>query len=204
LNRSLGVDLEPRKPEAVLGIREYVDVIVRTVEECCARDGWTRPRIFVEPGRAVTSSAQLLLCRVSTLKASGADGLIHAVLDAGINVAEPMRGEYHEIFVAGPRSRGERTYRLVGPICTPMDTLAWARRLPELAPADVLSIMDTGAYFVPFSTSFSFPQPGIAWVENGRAILIRRPESFEDLVRRDVEMPPAAATIPAGNECDQA
>jgi diaminopimelate decarboxylase len=187
LNRSLGVDLEPRKPEAVIGIREYVDVIVRAVEESCAREGWNRPRIFVEPGRAVTSNAQLLLCRISTLKASGADGLIHAVLDAGINVAEPLRGEYHEIFVATPKAKGERTYRLVGPICTPMDTLTWARRLPELAPGDVLSIMDAGAYFVPFSTSFSFPQPGVAWIESHRATLIRRPETFEDLVRRDLD-----------------
>jgi len=45
--------------------------------------------------------------------------------------------------------------------------------------------MDAGAYFVPFSTSFSFPQPAIVMVEDGRARLLRRAETFEDLVLLD-------------------
>jgi diaminopimelate decarboxylase len=185
LNRTFAAEVPPRAPEDVLTIREYVDTLVHTVEARCARDGTRRPRIFVEPGRAMTGNAQMLLCRVTALKASGASGLVHAVLDAGVNVAEPVRNEYHQIFVAGPESASTRPFRLVGPICTPMDTLVWARRLPELARGTTLAIMDAGAYFVPFGTSFSFPRPGIAIVEDGAASLIRRAETFEDLVRCD-------------------
>lgn len=185
LNRTFGVELEPRRPEEVLQIRAYVEEVVGAVEDRCRRERAPRPRLLVEPGRSMTGNAQLLLCKVLGFKASGASGLPHVVLDAGINIAEPMRGEYHQIFVAGPESPSERTYRLVGPICTPMDTLAWARRMPDLSPGDVLAVMDAGAYFVPFSTSFSFPQPGIAVIEDGRAHLLRRAETFEDLVRRD-------------------
>jgi diaminopimelate decarboxylase len=186
LNRALGVDLLPRPPETVLGIEEYLQIAVTEIERRSASENTARPRIFVEPGRAMTANAQFLLCRVIGLKATGADGLPHALLDAGVNVAEAMRGEYHQIFVAGPPRARERRYRLVGPICTPMDTLAWAWRLPELAGGDVLAIMDAGAYFVPFSTSFSFPQPAIAMAETGETALVRRAEEFEDMIRRDL------------------
>ena len=186
LNRALGMDLPARSPGDVLAIEDYVRVVVSELEARCARDGRARPRAFCEPGRALTGNAQFLLCRVIGLKASGAGGPTHAILDAGVNIAEPMRGEYHQIFVAGPKRGAERAYRLVGPICTPMDTLAWSVRLPALEVGDVLCIMDAGAYFVPFSTSFSFPQPAIAMLDQGTATLARRAETFEDLVRRDL------------------
>lgn len=188
LNRALGTDLLPRDPEAVLRIEGYVEAIVTEIEARARRDGVPRPRIFVEPGRALTSDTQLLLCRVTGLKATGAPHVAHAILDAGVNLAEAVRGEYHQIYVAGAERAGEAVYRLVGPICTPMDTLAWAWRLPRLSPGDTLAIMDAGAYFVPFSTSFSFPQPAIVVLEGGEAKLARRAESFEDLIRRDAPL----------------
>jgi diaminopimelate decarboxylase len=46
--------------------------------------------------------------------------------------------------------------------------------------------MDAGAYFVPFSTSFSFPRPGIVLLDEGRESPLRRAERFEDLVAYDV------------------
>jgi hypothetical protein len=45
--------------------------------------------------------------------------------------------------------------------------------------------MDTGAYFTPFSTNFSFPRPAQIMVENGHSTVIRNEESFEDMVRLD-------------------
>ena len=185
LNRTFAADLPSPDPGSALGLEAYVDALVRTVEARCAEAWIPRPRLIVEPGRALTSDAQMLLCRVTSLKESGGRDVAHAILDAGVNIAEPVRNEFHQIYVDGA-PRDERLYRLVGPICTPMDTLMWAARLPELAPGDTLAILDAGAYFVPFSTSFSFPQPGIVAVDDGDVKLLRRGETFDDLVQRDV------------------
>lgn len=185
-NRKFAADLCPRDPSTVLSIRDYVRTLVRRVEQRCQREAWPRPRIFVEPGRALTSDTQLLLCSVTGLKQSGAAGVPHAILDAGVNIAEPVRNEYHQIFKLAGVAAAETPYRLVGPICTPMDTLVAAWRLPELAIGDALAVMDAGAYFVPFSTSFSFPQPGIVMLDQGEVTVLRRAESFDDLVRRDL------------------
>jgi diaminopimelate decarboxylase len=148
------------------------------------------PRIFLEPGRAMTANTQMLLCQVVMTK--GAEGeLTYAILDAGINLAESVRNEYHQLFSVGPvRSTCTRMYRLVGPICTPADVLYPAWELPELASGDALAIMDAGAYFVPFATSFSFPQPAIVLIDGGQDHLLRRAETFEDLVLLDIHGEP--------------
>jgi diaminopimelate decarboxylase len=154
------------------------------VEDFFSQRRWPRPRIFVEPGRAVTGDAQMLLASVLRTKADS--NMTFAILDAGINLAESCRSEYHQLFSANHFDRpATSVYRIVGPICTPGDTLYWAARLPPLVPGDTVLIMDAGAYFVPFATSFSFPQPPIVMIDHGDVRLLRRGERFDDLVSYD-------------------
>jgi diaminopimelate decarboxylase len=118
------------------------------------------------------------------------------ILDAGINLAESCRSEYHQVLSIRHDGKSEpRTYTLVGPICTPGDTLRWALRLPELTVGDTLAIMDSGAYFVPFATSFSFPQPAIVMVHERQVTLLRRAETFDDLVSYDTSSGSAGLPI---------
>ena len=113
--------------------------------------------------------------------------LAHAVLDAGINVAEPVTREFHQLFsVTAPSADADHAYRLVGPICTPADVLYQHWRLPSLTPGHVLAIMDAGAYFVPFSTVFSFPRPAIVMQKGAAVTEICQRESFEHIVERDI------------------
>ncbi|QSQ16860.1 pyridoxal-dependent decarboxylase [Myxococcus landrumensis] len=196
LNLTFFRDVPAPDPAQALGISRYVSLAVEMVESHYARRGRRRPRIFLEPGRAMTGDTQLLLGRVHTLK-SGEDRT-WAVLDMGVNHAECVRNEYHQLFhVDRPDAPASRVYTVVGPICTPGDTLYHAKRLPDLVPGDTLAIMDAGAYFVPFATSFSYPQPAIiALEEDGTDRLLRRAETFEDQVALDavdpVQMPRAA------------
>jgi diaminopimelate decarboxylase len=56
--------------------------------------------------------------------------------------------------------------------------------------------MDAGAYFVPFATSFSFPQPAIVAVDGSTDYIVRRAETFEDMNARD-GLPVHAEPTPA-------
>jgi len=104
------------------------------------------------------------------------------VLDASVFVAAPVRAEYHHLLpVRTQRGAALRSYRLVGPSCTPADVLYPSWRLPELAPGDVLAMMDSGAYFIPFSSAFSFPRPGVVMLENGEETLLRAADSYEQM-----------------------
>lgn len=176
------------KPSPCLTPAEYAQVLLDTVERNLSnadiqQDSW--PAVISEPGRGLTSNTQFLICQVLDIKPH-ADGYSHVVLDAGINLAESMRSEHHQIFPLQQSSSGEKQfYRLVGPICTPGDVICNAIELPTLSVGDRLAIMDSGAYFVPFSTSFSYPQPGIVMADGDKVRSIRRPETFEDIIHRD-------------------
>jgi len=185
LNRTFLRPLSPPDHTAAVAPAAYVRRLMEATAQHFRSRGRNAPRLLLEPGRALTGSTQMLLASVVETKRA-ADGTTFAILDAGINLAETVRYQYHQLF---PVNRyGEppaQTYRLVGPICSPGDILYDACPLPALQPGDSLAVMDAGAYFVPFSTSFSFPQPAIVMVEDGRARLLRRAETFEDLVLLD-------------------
>lgn len=188
LNQTFHRPLPEPDADRSLSIEDYVTTLVATVRARYARLGRPMPRLFLEPGRGMTGNTQLLLTRVLTTK-QVADAN-YLVLDAGINLAESVRSEYHRIFpVRGSTDPETETYTLVGPICSPGDTLVNAWRSRRLAEGEALAIMDAGAYFVPFATSFSYPQPAIVMVDGGVATLIRRAERFEDLVDRDLPPP---------------
>ena len=197
---AFGREPDPRPPEAVLSIEAYVTRLVELVERHATQQGAPRPRIFVEPGRAMTSDTMLQLCRVLSVREEDETGCTWAILDAGINVAEPVPHELHQLLPVKPRGTGTRRYRLCGPSCTLGDQLYPAVRLPELAVGDALAIMDTGAYFVPLETCFSFPRAGVVALKQGRVEVLRRPETFEDLIARDGLRPRPDAERPHRRE----
>ncbi len=170
------------------------EVAVSMVRAHAAARGLPVADVCVEPGRALTGAAQFLLTSVLDVKDDTTP--VHAILDAGSNLADPLPHDYHQLFsVSQPAARPACDYRLAGPICTPADVIYNNWRLPRLEPGHVLAIMDSGAYFVPFSTSFSFPQPAIVGIDDTGVVLLRRRETFEDLVDRD-ETPPTLVSLP--------
>jgi diaminopimelate decarboxylase len=183
LNRALGTDLLPPDPATCLRIADAAAIAGELVSVDASTRGVAVPRVVLEPGRALTGDTQLLLTTVVDVN----DGpLPHAVLDAGINVAEPVTSEYHHLVsVTSPGVPALTGYRLVGPICTPADVLYQHWRLPHLEPGHVLAIMDTGAYFVPFSTTFSFPKPAVVIQDGQRIEVARRGETFADITSLD-------------------
>lgn len=184
LNRAYGSDLLPPDPAACLTIAEASARVAERVHDHFTAAHVPVPTVVQEPGRSLTGDTQLLLTTVLDVKLDGR--LPHAVLDAGINVAEAARNEYHQLFSASaPTSPPVRSYRLAGPICTPADVLYNNWRLPELEPGHVLAIMDSGAYFVPFSTTFSFPPAPVVLQDGDEIHRARDRLRFEDLVAAD-------------------
>jgi diaminopimelate decarboxylase len=184
LNRALATDLLPPDPSACLSVGEAARLAAELVRRQCAERGVEPPELVLEPGRGLTGDTQLLLTTVLDVKDDR--DVVHAVIDAGMNIAEPTKDEYHQLFsVSAPTHSATQSYRLVGPICTPADVLYTNWRLPELQPGHVLAIMDTGAYYVPFSTSFSFPRPAIVMQDGDAVHVLRAAERFEDIVGLD-------------------
>lgn len=144
-----------------------------------------QPTIILEPGRAITSSAQTLLLRVLAVKARLGDNDA-VITDGGKNIALPTHYESHELLAASKLGRpATKTYDLFGPLCHPGDILFRSIALPPLEPGDLLAIMDAGAYFIPNQTNFSNPRPAAVMVKQGHADVIRERETFEHVIARD-------------------
>ena len=144
------------------------------------------PELLIEPGRSIASSSQFLLLRVHGIKER--PGVKKWLLtDGGIGtVTTPTYYEYHEVFLCNDVNR-QRTENvtIIGPVCFAGDIVYRNKRMPVVHPGEVLAVMDSGAYFTAWESSFGFPRPAIVAVKNGKHRLIRHRETFSDMISRD-------------------
>jgi diaminopimelate decarboxylase len=146
-------------------------------------------RILVEPGRFLVGNAGVLLTRVLYIKKTGAKKF--AIVDAGMNdlIRPALYQSYHEIVPAAEsnKTKSTETIDIVGPVCESGDFFALARELPEIHEGDLVAIMSAGAYgFVMASNYNSRPLPAEALVRGDQFALIRKRQTWEDLVRDEI------------------
>ena len=81
---------------------------------------------------------------------------------------------------------GLKTYDVVGPICETSDTLAAGRKLPPLKRGDGLCFFTTGAYGMVMASNYNaMPRPAEVLVDGDKAAVIRRRETYDDLVQQE-------------------
>jgi diaminopimelate decarboxylase len=167
-------------------IEEFGQEITACLKKNCAHYGLDEPSMLLEPGRIITSNAQILLLTVRDVK-KRSNGIRYALTDGGMqNLAFPLSYEYHNCFLANRASAGlNGRYHIMGPLCSPEDFLYRNWKMPELKEDDILAIMDAGAYFTSFSNNFSYPRPGVVLFSGNAHKFIRQRESFEYLVALD-------------------
>lgn len=147
-------------------------------------------RTVFEPGRYLVGPAGVLLTRVLFMKEMG--GKTFVITDAGMNdLLRPSHySSYHRVEPA-QRTAGRDTVAVdvVGPICESGDFLALDRPIPRVEPGELLAIGTTGAYgFSMASTYNARPRPAEVMVAGDRHRLVRRRETYDDLVRGEAEL----------------
>jgi diaminopimelate decarboxylase len=197
LHKRLGLRATPPDPRRP-GWDAFAAVLASALEEGTRRTGLPAPKVYFEPGRALTSQAQVLLLGVGVVK-ERADGSRIAITDGGRSTnAAPLGNEYHEVLLANRLSAsGARPHGVVGGLCTPGDWTFVRKDLPDLAPGDLLAVMDAGAYFTSFSNDFAFPRPAVVIACEGRARIARQRERFEYMVGMDEDLPPLPPALAA-------
>jgi diaminopimelate decarboxylase len=141
-------------------------------------------RILVEPGRSIVARAGALVTRVLYVKENR--GRRFVITDAGMNdlLRPPLYGAIHPIESVGVPRGKIVTADVVGPICETSDFLARDAEISEAAEGDLLAVLDAGAYGFAMSSNYNFRQRAAeVLVENGAYRIVRRRETFEDLVR---------------------
>ena len=168
----------------------YAEAIVPLLKDRVAKG----LKIILEPGRSISCNAGILLAQVQYTKIGGSKKFI--IIDAAMNdlIRPTLYESYHFIWPAKgmtPPSRlstlrvdGDEKVDVVGPICESGDYLAKDRYLPAMRRGELLAIFSAGAYGMSMASNYNArPRAAEVMVEGGSYRVIRRRESYEDLVR---------------------
>ncbi|OGN75592.1 MAG: diaminopimelate decarboxylase [Chloroflexi bacterium GWB2_49_20] len=165
---------------AVTSIEDFAASIISRLQPMAANLNFA-----IEPGRFLTADIGALILSVQYKKE--VDGHCVLVVDGGINalLRPALYDAYHRVLpLTSPKSNEEQLLTsIVGPICESSDVLARNRILPCLKPGDCIAILDTGAYGFTMASNYnSQPRPAEVLVEGKTFRLIRRRETYNDLV----------------------
>lgn len=201
-----------RPDEAPLDIAGYRPVL-EGARDRLSRAAGRAIRMEVEPGRLVTAGTGLLVARVKDVKQTRTNhkgaGHTFVMVDAGFcDLLRPaMYGSYHHIEIVGRGTAGTAgaTRRaeplesciVAGPLCESGDVftrdeveLLVPRPLPRPEPGDLLAVQDAGAYGASMSSNYvSMGRAAQVLWGNGRATLIARRETLEDILAAECEVP---------------
>ena len=146
-------------------------------------------RIYVEPGRSIVASAAITVYTVGTIKEIP-HVRDYVAVDGGMsdNLRPMLYGAEYEAFMpAHPTAVRDRPVRIVGKHCESGDVLIDSAHVPSrLAVGDLLAVPVTGAYGYSMSSNYNMvTRPAVVFVANGNAQIVRRRESYADLVVLD-------------------
>ncbi len=144
--------------------------------------------LWFEPGKFLVSEAGQLLVKANVVKTTPAT--VFVGVDSGMNhlIRPMMYDAYHHMENISHQEGPHRTYTVVGYICE-TDTLGSKRTLHEVREGDIIAIHNAGAYGFSMTSNYNSRfRPAEVLIINGEAKLIRERETFDDLLRHQVEI----------------
>jgi diaminopimelate decarboxylase len=174
-------------------VTEFANAIIRGVKAAGCR-------LAIEPGRVIVGNAGILVSRVLYTKQSGDKRFL--IQDAAMNdlIRPALYESFHRIWPvavapglpAPPDDyetaiAGTEPWDVVGPVCESGDFLAKDRPLPQLERGDLVSVFSAGAYGMVMASNYNTrPRAAEVLVAKNRSRLVRRRETYEDLVTQEV------------------
>jgi diaminopimelate decarboxylase len=170
-------------------LREFATIIDTALESACEQHRFPRPRIVIEPGRAIAARAGITLYRVIAVK-SQPGGRTFVSVDGGMS-DNPRVALYGAKYTVALANRHPITptapVTVVGRHCEAGDEIARDVELPtDIHPGDLLAVACTGAYHHSMASAYNMVgRPPLVAVADGRARELVRRETITDLLARD-------------------
>jgi len=173
----------------VPAIADYARAVIDKLKSLVSELGLSHPRLIIEPGRAIVGQAGVALYRVGAIKEI--PGVKKYVcVDGGIsdNIRPALYGAKYEALVANKVTEVKReVVTIAGKLCESGDILVRDVKLALLRPGDIIAIPVCGAYSIPMSSNYNaIRRPAVVMVKEGRGRLIRRQETYQDLMSLDL------------------
>ena len=170
-------------------IGEYSETIVSTMNTTCQDLDMALPRLIIEPGRSIIGPAGVALYQVGVIKdIPGIRKFVSVDGGMGDNIRPALYQAAYEVVAAGMANREPvEKVTIAGKYCESGDLLATDVMLPEVEAGDILAIPAAGAYCPSMASNYNLnPRPPMVLVAGGQSRLIRRRESYQDLMHCDL------------------
>jgi len=141
-------------------------------------------KIIMEPGRFIVANAGIFVTKVLYLKDNGVKKFL--IVDGAMNdlIRPSLYDSFHQIIPVARSSSKMITVDVVGPICESGDYLGKDRKLPRLAPGNLLAVLTTGAYGYAMSSNYNARcRAAEVMVKENKFAIVKNRETFSDLVR---------------------
>ena len=178
----LGIDYHGGAFDAASKVSEYAAAVLQ------ALDGF-EGKLMIEPGRFLVAQAGALVAQVLYVKRNGKKTFI--ITDAAMNdlIRPALYQAHHDVVPVRKRAGAARMVDVVGPVCESGDFFARDRKVPPLAPGDLIALLDAGAYGMAQSSNYNTRmRPAEVMVEGAKAMLIRRRETMADLLGPELDI----------------
>lgn len=191
-------------------IEEIADGIVDAIADECEVRGIPMPDVACEPGRVIVGQAGVTLYEVGTVKkvTIGEEReRTYVSVDGGMsdNARPALYGaDFSARIVSRASPAAPALSRVVGHHCESGDIVVDAEYLPaDITPGDLLAVPATGAYCFSLASNYNYtPRPPVVAVRDGRARVIVRGETVEDLLSRDVGVAASASPTPSHGDTE--
>lgn len=189
LNIGGGIAMQYTLDSPALPVSAYAKAITSNIIGKCRELELTLPQLAVEPGRSIVGQAGVALYTVGAVK-DIPDIRCYVSIDGGMgdNIRPALYGAKQTAVVAnkmGEEEEGRVT--IAGKFCESADILIEDISLPSPLTGDIIAVPGCGAYCLPQSSNYNASfKPPVILVREGKARLIRRRETLEDLTRCDL------------------
>ncbi|MDA1128040.1 MAG: diaminopimelate decarboxylase [Chloroflexi bacterium] len=170
-------------------VSAYAEAIVSTMTATCQDLKMDLPSLVIEPGRAIIGPAGVAIYRIGAIKdVPGVRKFVSVDGGMGDNIRPALYQAQYEVVAAGKANwEPEEKVTIAGKYCESGDLLATDVMLPKLESGDLLAIPAAGAYCPSMASNYNMnPRPPMVLVKDGKSRLIRRRESYQDLMHCDV------------------
>ena len=168
---------------------DYAEAIVSTLSATCEELGMEPPALVIEPGRSIIGPAGVALYRIGAIKEiPGVRTYVSVDGGMGDNIRPALYQASYEVLSANrPAAEPDATVTIAGKYCESGDVLASDILLPSPTAGDVIAIPAAGAYCPSMASNYNLnPRPPIVLVNAGASRLIRRRESYADMMLCDL------------------
>jgi diaminopimelate decarboxylase len=189
LNLGGGLGIKYTSEDQPPSVDTHIEVIVNALKDRTAKYSYPLPKLVDEPGRSIIGTAGSTIYTVGTIKEVPGIRKYVAVNGGMVDNPRPAlyNAKYEAIIANKANLPPQELVSIAGKCCESGDMLIWDIELPKPKTGDILLVSCTGAYNYSMASNYNrIPRPAVVLVNDGRADLIVKRETYSDLIRNDL------------------